>query len=338
MTALNPELMKLMKNAKNKYSHGNKAISLKEGKTVVRILPAKDGGKFWEELGVHWIKTEKDGKPVAVVGCKDVVHEEPCEICTAIAKAAEVAKAAYDDDALEIIKEWGVKKRVLFNALIRSGTDASEAPQVLDLTPTTASAVWGVIAQYQEDDINVLDPATGMDFIIERTGKGLNTKYTVMPAPKSKPVPKDALDKLVDLKAYIEKEFFRGEETKAIKAIATFSGVAVGAIAGPKTGTALLTSTTADDVEALEAAEELVSGEETAAEPEPAVEEDDEEARLMKQLEEARAKKAAEKAAAAKPAAKPAAEKPASKKVENEFGADMSESDIDDMLADLETK
>jgi hypothetical protein len=252
--ALNPALQALIKNQKAKYSRSTgKAVKLKEGKTTIRLLwnPAHDAtGKFWRDYAVHWIKTELNGKPVAVVGCKDHTYEQPCEICAAIDKAI---KSAVDDDSVKLYKEWKPKKGVLVNALIRKGPDESEdTPIVLDLTPTTFGTILSVMEEYG-DTVDVLDLKAGIDFVIERKGKGLDTEYVVMPAPMSKPVKAGVVEKTTNLDDFIAQEYFRGEETKALNAIAQVTGLKFGAIAAPR-GNALLTSSAGTVVEEEEEA------------------------------------------------------------------------------------
>lgn len=304
MKALSPTLAALLKKTKSKYAgNAGRSVKLKEGSTRVRILQQDPDNQFWADLGVHWIKTEKNGKPVAVVGCHDVVKDEPCPICTAIEKAAA---SVVDDDTLEIIKEWRARKSVLVNALIRSGSEASEDPVVLELTTTTFGHILSVIEQYAMDDINVLDPKEGVDFVIERKGKGLNTEYTVMPAPKSKPVDPAVLERLTDLSDYIEKQFFRGEESKALRAI--------GQVTGVSTSPAL----TASKAPAL-----------TGPFTDPVDEDED----APFEPDEKPAAKVAKPAA--KPAAAPKKAKEPEPEAEDEFDAPVSAEDLDSMLEGL---
>lgn len=230
--SLKPEFLALIKGAKNKYSRNtSRTMKLKEGKTRIRVLQASAETKFWADLGVHWIKTEKGGKPAGVVGCHDHVHNEPCPVCTMIEKCI---RSAVDDESLQLYKEMKTKRSVLVNALIRSGEDKSDEPVILELTPTTFGNILSMIETYADDYGNVLDPKTGMDFTIERKGKGLDTEYTVMPNPKSEPVPKTALDKMADLDDFIEKEFFRDNESKMLSILSQMSGLpAPTAIGGP---------------------------------------------------------------------------------------------------------
>jgi hypothetical protein len=228
--AINSELLALVKGAKSKYSRSSKFVKLKEGKTCLRIL-GLPGKKFWADMGVHWIKTELNGKPVAVVGCHDMVHETPCDVCEAIAKASAVV---HDDESLALIKEWRAKRSILVNALVRSGPDKSDSPQIVELTSTCFGDVLSIVETYAAEDIDILDLKSGVDLVVERKGSGKDTTYTVMVAPKSFPVPANILEGLHDLEAAIEKEHFKGDERKALAAIANMTGVTVGArLAGP---------------------------------------------------------------------------------------------------------
>jgi hypothetical protein len=246
MAGLSPALAALIKGAKQKYDRNtSRTYKIKEGKTTVRILQVGDE-KFWADLGVHWIKMEKNGKPVAVVGCHDVCYEAPCPIDTAIEKAM---LAAVDDDAVAIIKDWKVRKSVLVNALIRKGDDASDEPVILEIKPSTFSNIMSIAEEYGEEVGNIFDTKNGIDLVIERKGKGLDTEYSVMPAPTSKAVPAEALKKLHNLDDYIAKEFFRGDEKKALTAIANYTGIDVSGIAGPSTATKRLTSATVEEAD-----------------------------------------------------------------------------------------
>lgn len=214
-----------------KAKHTSRAIvntfKLKEGKNRIRILPAKDGGViFWQDLGTHWIKNA-DGKVEAVAGCHDIVYDTPCPVCAALDKAA---KAASSDEDLKAIKDMGKKKAVLVNAIVR-GADNPD-PQIVELPSTVFTSIASIIAEYAEEH-DVLDLKTGIDFVIERTGKNKETKYSVVPALKSQEVPADAMKKAHDLADFVRNEFF-AKETKALNSIAGFSGAAIAAPTSPR--------------------------------------------------------------------------------------------------------
>lgn len=358
--ALSPELLALVQKSKNKHTRTGNSVQLKEGKTKIRIVAKPDGSQFWADLGVHWIKTAPNSKPVAVVGCYDEVYGKPCPICTAIAQATA---AATSDEEIELIKEWKATKSILVNAIVRDGPNKSNDPQVVELKSSVWGQILGMITEYAENDIDLLDLKKGQDFVVERRGRGQNdTKYTVMLAPKSEPVDAEILDRLHDLNAWIESNFFRGDDTKALTAIANVTGITIGAshqLTAPARPSGLLNKPAAvvEDAEVAAVAEALTEEpaeaeaiEEVAAEP---VETDEErelrEFREFKAAQKAKADaanaEAAKKAAVAKAAAAKSTAKPATKAAAvastvtkgDEFNSELPKDEIDSLLADLDT-
>lgn len=241
--ALSPALQKLVSQAANKYSRSSGTrIKPKEGVNRYRILLPDPNGQFWADLGVHWIKTElSDGaKPLAVVGCADVCFQTPCAIDTAIDQAIG---SAIDEESKKLYESWRARKSVLLNVLDRSkGSANPDEVQILEITPTTFGAIMGIVQQYAEEGEDVLDAQSGMDISITRTGKGLNTEYAVNVAPgKSSPVTKAHLQACHDLAQHIQKEFFKGDEQKALNVISQTAQINVPRLAS-RTPTAALTS------------------------------------------------------------------------------------------------
>lgn len=339
---LDSAILAKMKASKNKYSRGGNTIKLKEGKTTIRLLQ-KGSEQFWKEIGVFWIKTEKEGKPIAVVGDSDEIYGKPSMVAAAIDKAM----ASATDEEKSILKDMRSKKSVLVAALIRSGSDASEKAQLLELTGTTWSKVLGTVEEYAAEGIDAMDPKNGIDFVIERTGKGLNTEYNVMVAPKSKPVPDGVLGELPNFDEYIERELFKPDaERKALTAIGNFAGITgLTALAGPSSTAKRLTSSVVDDAvvedtvvdtEVAEVAKALVD--------EPVESAEEKEERELNAKLEALAQKKAAKAAAEKAAAEKAAKAKAaadSVVTRNEpkkdaFKDEPSADDIESMLSELD--
>lgn len=313
--ALSASLRKLVSNANNKYSRSSGArLKPKEGVNRYRILvPSKkdapwlpDNGQFWCDVGVHWIKADENGKPLAVVGCPSICYQQPSELATAIDAAIN---SAIDEESKKLYESWKARSFIIVGALDRSkGSTNPDEPQILELTPTTWGKVMGVIQQYDDEGEDILDPNEGLDITITRTGKGLNTEYSVnIAAGKSAPVPAAALKNVPDLPAHVAKEFFRGDEPKALAAINQIAGVNVQALPSSRTPTRALSSRAAqvEDAEVVE--DEAVSDEEVAA------------------LEEEEVVVAETKAAAParKPVQAPKAETPV-------------EDDMDELLADLD--
>lgn len=215
--ALNAELSALLKGAKNRYSgKSSNVIKLKEGFTTIRILQSPSELKFWRDVAVHWIKPDLNSKAIAVVGCADHTYDQPCVICTALAKAQA---AATTDDEVKLLKEMRPQKKVLVNALILDGPDKATTAQIVEFTPTTFGKFLDLMDFYMESSGNILDPQTGIDFVVSRKGRGLDTEYNWMVSRESKPVPAGVLESMHDLDAFIQKEYFRGEENKALAQI-----------------------------------------------------------------------------------------------------------------------
>jgi hypothetical protein len=314
--ALSPALQKLVSQGANKYSRSTgERIKPKEGVNRYRILVPDVNAQFWADLGVHWIKPEVDGKgkPIAVVGCSDVVFGQPCEIDTAI---NEALKGAIDEDSKKLYESWRARKTVLLNVLDRSkGSSDPDKVQILEITTGTFGSVLNIIQQYAEEGEDVLDPNSGMDISITRAGKGLNTEYTVNIAPgTSKAVTKAHLKEVHDLTSHINKEFFRGDEQKALNFIAQVAQVSIPRL-GNKTPTAALTSRAAQvdpdvDADALADAADLDEA--------PFETEEKEEVVTTK-------------------AAAPTTQKASSKPAVVEEDVVLDDNDLDDVLADLDS-
>lgn len=253
--ALNPMLKKLVSQSAAKYKGGNSKLSkLKEGRNVIRIiapgvwqgLPDVPGENpnFYRELGVHWIKADANAKPLAVVGSEEICFQRP----SALAAAIDMAIAnAYDEDSKKLFEEWKARKSIILNVINR---DANDEVQTLELTPTTFGKVMDLVNLYDDSGINILDHATGIDIAITKTGKGLNTTYDVqvmpqIPGKPFKPVSQAAIDSAEKLDDFIMSNYFRGDEQKALNAVATIAGIQIPKLGAPATPVAALTSTAA---------------------------------------------------------------------------------------------
>ena len=247
--AISPALKQLMAQKANKYkTSGGNAKKLKEGRTVLRVIAPKPGEVSWvkeemeifRDLGVHWIKPNENAKPMAVVGSSEICYGTVSPLSAAVDMAVA---SAYDEDSKKLFESWKARTSVLFNAVDRADgvDDLWEVPK----------GVWGKIMDlwnlYAEQDFDIFDHATGVDLVITRTGTGLNTKYDVqvmpmMPGKTFAPVPADVVARAKDPNEYIQSNFFRGEEPKALSAIAQLSGVVVPQLGAPATPTAALSS------------------------------------------------------------------------------------------------
>lgn len=221
------------------------------GKAKYRILPAHpgkpEGTPWWADFGRHYIK-DVDGKMSSVYVCVEQTFGKPCAVCQEIARAS---KHATDDAELKALEDARCKSaQILVNVLARSDAEKATTPQVLALSPTTFEKVLGLISEYGD----ITDLNDGVDIIIERTGSGMSTRYGVMPAAKSQPVPASVMEQAIDLEEYVAQES-EADLRKAINAVNAIVGILdyatesapKAALTAPKA--ALAAAATIDDAE-----------------------------------------------------------------------------------------
>jgi hypothetical protein len=252
--ALNPLLKKLVTQSAAKYKGTTaKSIKPKEGRNIYRFIVPKPGevswvgadGLFFRELGVHWIKSDPAGKAIAVVGSEEICYQR----VSALAAAIDMAIAnAYDEDSKKLYQEWKARRSIVCNVVSR---ETGNSVDVLELTPTTFSKVMDIANLYDDSGVDIFDHQMGMDIVITKAGKGLNTSYDVAVVPLAPgktfaPVTQDQINQTTDLDNWIQVNYFRGEEQKALNAVAQIAGIAVPQI-GHMTATpvAALTSSAA---------------------------------------------------------------------------------------------
>jgi hypothetical protein len=246
--AVNSALLDAVKNAKNKYSRSdNKHLKPAEGRNVYRIVIPTDAtklgpnGEFWADLGQHWIKTALKGKPICVVGSRDICFGEPCAVGIAYEAALGHAESAgYDEDTVALIKEMKPAKSVLFQAVNRTTDNKSQTVEILELRPSAAQQILDLYMQYLEEGQDMFDLAAGVDIVVTKSGKGLQTEYTVNVKPgASAPLAKEAAERCINLREHIEREYFKGEENKAILTLQNIAGIQLPRLAATPSAAAL---------------------------------------------------------------------------------------------------
>lgn len=190
------------------------------GTHTYRVMPSWRGGdekQFWHDFAMHFIKTpESAGKPAAVYVCSDKTFGKPCEVCEAAKKLMAVST---NDDQTKQLKEALSAQRYLLNVLHLTGTEPNKV-QIMEVGQGVFESICGLIGEYGD----ITDLNEGTDLKITRTGSGLDTKYTVMPAAKSKPVPASMIANLPNLDEFVAQENPAGE-TKALTAVGTIVGL-----------------------------------------------------------------------------------------------------------------
>jgi len=190
----------------------NNAVKPPPGKSRWRILPGWREGRgdiFFHDWSQHWIK-DAEGTVVAVIVSERETfgREDPT------ADALEVAiRAATDDKLIKLLKEMKGKRRVLVNAVRTDGSDANpKVAKLMEMPSTVFDAFLNILQERltEEGGVNILDPDTGKDVVITRTGSGFDTEYAVNDVSRSTKVDPDALASRIDIDAWIENERTRG--------------------------------------------------------------------------------------------------------------------------------
>ncbi len=205
-----------------------KAFNIPDGKTTLRVLPnPKDADElFYHDYGMHWVKskTEKNaqGKPkiVGVALCVSKAYDEPCPYCEAVSEAlghVDDNAHSFSDDEVKLIEEAKSRHRVLINAAVRSSNGDYEV-KLVELASTAFNALIDLIDEWGDE---VVSPKGGQDIVFTRSGTGINTTYTCMPAKsKGSDVGGDWTSKAIDIEAYVKAQI-----PKQDRALAAFNGI-----------------------------------------------------------------------------------------------------------------
>lgn len=193
---------------------------IRDGRNRYRLLAgSRANGDFAHEFGQHFIK-DASGAIQAVYLCTSHTFGQQCPICDSIRAGLAVRPDAATE---ELLKEAGASRTVLVNMLHRDGKEP-DRPMVFGLPNSVYEDMFKIIEQYWADGVNAIDLDEGIDFIIERTGSGIGTRYSVMPAPKSTPVAKSVAERVINLDEYVKQESEQGLQ-KALGAMSNVRGL-----------------------------------------------------------------------------------------------------------------
>lgn len=164
----------------------------KDGRNVIRILPAKDGQEFYSEAVVRYNVGPKNRMVTVPTDSK-----EPCPI-------REFVDALYksgDKGDEKLAKKMKASTRYYFNVIDRSVEEDSEEygkVLVFGCGTTIFTDILGIIVDPDFGDIT--NPDEGYDIIITKSGKGLDTEYKTVARPKQTAIGiADWREKLYDL-------------------------------------------------------------------------------------------------------------------------------------------
>lgn len=210
--------------AKLQRNTSNRPEKISSEKNLVRffINEVKGEQQLSQDWGQHFIK-DAAGQLKAVYICTQTNFDEPCAVCEAIAQGTALTS---DEDILKVLKDARSSKRILVNALYLKGgkhDNPETNPVVLDLPPSVWDSILATAEAFMAEGVNVFDPKEGHNFIIEKTGSGMNTEYKVTPSPKATVVNAGALEKLKDLREWARQES-EADKAKAITSVRVITG------------------------------------------------------------------------------------------------------------------
>lgn len=150
---------------------------LVDGKNVRRVLWPKDNGEeFWAEGYVHY-NLGPEGNKIATC-LKTFDSKARCPIC----EYAEKLKNSKNKEEKKLADSLKARRRILI-AVLNRDSDEEEEPKVL---PIGVSILKGLLETICDPDYgDITDFSEGRDMTIKKSGKGLNTEYSVLPKPKS---------------------------------------------------------------------------------------------------------------------------------------------------------
>lgn len=217
------KLMELMKQKKASLKQKDKTIKPQPGSNRYVLLPGWRKGEehvWYHDFGQHYIKNAAD-EIQAVYPCNEAIYGKPCPICEGLNRAVH---SATDDETTELLKKAKAGRSYLLNVLALDSEDPT-TPQILEVRATVFSGLVTAVEEWVE---TIFDPESSQIIVVERSGKGLNTKYAVQVSPKKQALPKGVTAKLHNLDEYVAMESDE-QKRKALSAISSVAGIAMAA-------------------------------------------------------------------------------------------------------------
>jgi hypothetical protein len=202
---------------------GLRPYKFKGGKTKFRILPNVDPTADWDRrFGKTYLKSF-DGQQFFAIGDREITYGETDTIREMLFDAM---RQAPDQETKDHYYKMIAKPRIVFNALILD--DKDQAPTEPVLIEVSESAFDTILAQFEaytemDPDYDLAGQSTGHIFTCEKTGSGLDTKYTFLATPQKAPLKAEIVAKGHDLDAWITSQF-EGLEQKALEFLGRLNG------------------------------------------------------------------------------------------------------------------
>ena len=174
-------------NQQKTSSNGSKTplLYLKEGITTVRILPPKvgSGGLWFRKIVEH---NTKIGEKFLSVACPRQIQQD-CPFCEELERLTEEGETANNVELLTTAKKnFGIGTKFIANVICYSSPDPevgslAKGVMVMKFGTKIKQALLEMDQAVDTGWANITDVNNGVDIRITRSGKGLNTTYSIMP-------------------------------------------------------------------------------------------------------------------------------------------------------------
>mgnify|MGYP001255404314 CR=1 FL=1 len=194
MTSVSPRYrpnISAVKERAMKALGSNRFFKAEIGKNYIRILPGWDpedpDGMFFADQVLHY-GFELDGRNTTIP-CSAAMVGEACPVCELMAWLE--IQPGMD----ELAKKFKPRMKVLYNVVDRK----DGLVKIWATGPEKRETILSVMEE--EDYRDILDPEQGRDWVLERTGEGLATRYpSLQPRGNASPIGVPWEDKLTNLK------------------------------------------------------------------------------------------------------------------------------------------
>lgn len=172
------------------------------GRNLVRILPPWEGSDdFARPMGKHWNLGPEGNMNVF---CPKECAGMPCPICEEL---DHMWKMKPDEATKEWLRSVGASRRYYVNIIDLN--DLEKGVQIGELPKSVLEEIWNIMVDEEAGLGDITDWKKGYDLIIEKTGKGLSTRYSVRPKRSPTPIDKGEYeDKLINLEAFVKTESY----------------------------------------------------------------------------------------------------------------------------------
>jgi len=193
------KVLEKLKSKNSKYKKNY--MEFQDGDNNIRIVPGHpnmDG--FYVEVMFHSKGNKKDRVKVICLNGEDGTKGDTCEICPEIKELLN----SKDKKDQQMGRDQQGKSRYFFNVLDR---DDDDQQKTVECGPQLLTEILTLLAS--DDYADLLDVNEGVDLIVKKSGKDLNTEYKVVPKRRPSPLFEDPKK----IKAFIGKD---AEDTKIV--------------------------------------------------------------------------------------------------------------------------